>query len=420
MRLHGYWEGVGMLRNVRQRIATLPAWAKTLLVLAALGVIGLSVLLSPLVMVLAFVVLLVACCALVVCLLNRMPLKRWAIIAATSLVVLLVFNGISNALYFGGQSEQANSQDGQKRTAQPDHQQKPLEKAEKHKGVEQLDQNQQEPEQANAKNDAQPEATGSDNMEATHPPAKVTITEAVDGDTIKISPTVEGKDTVRLIGIDAPEEAKANCGAQPLAQAATAQMANWVGSKAKLEFDKDLTDQYGRLLAYVHVDAFGDIMVNEDMVLGGLAQVYIVPPNTKYEDRLRKAQQEAEEDPVAGIPSMWKLSEAKQDQLADHGNGIGSDDRACPPEKQASPQPKPKPQPNQNNKARNVPNPNASASASPSAGSSASPAGGGSASPAPSGGDLNCSDIGHKVWVGPNDPNNLDEDSDGWGCDSYE
>jgi micrococcal nuclease len=202
----------------------------------------------------------------------------------------------------------------------------------------------------------------------------------VDGDTIEISPAVDGKDTVRLIGIDAPEEESESCGAQPLAQEATDHMTNWEGSKAKLEFDEDRADQHGRLLAYVHVHAIEDIMVNEDMVLGGLAQVYIVPPNTKYEDRLRKAQQEAKENPIDFMPSIWTLSEAKQNQLADRGNGIGQNDGACPPKPEPTPQPtatataSPNPSPNRDYNDSKAPNPNAqgtaTASPSPAAGMS--------------------------------------------------
>ena len=47
-----------MLSNILHGLAALPVWAKALLVLAALGVLGLSVLLSPLVM--TFLVLIVA------------------------------------------------------------------------------------------------------------------------------------------------------------------------------------------------------------------------------------------------------------------------------------------------------------------------------------------------------------------------
>ncbi len=33
--------------------------------------------------------------------------------------------------------------------------------------------------------------------------------------------------------------------------------------------------------------------------------------------------------------------------------------------------------------------------------------------------DQDCSDIGREVWVGGYDPDGLDRDGDGWGCESY-
>ena len=33
--------------------------------------------------------------------------------------------------------------------------------------------------------------------------------------------------------------------------------------------------------------------------------------------------------------------------------------------------------------------------------------------------DLDCEDIGEEVWVGDYDPNYLDDDGDGWGCESF-
>jgi hypothetical protein len=36
-----------------------------------------------------------------------------------------------------------------------------------------------------------------------------------------------------------------------------------------------------------------------------------------------------------------------------------------------------------------------------------------------SGPDLDCPDIGRKVWVGANDYHRLDRDGDGWACESY-
>ena len=97
------------MRNVRGRLATLPIAVKVLLVVAAPIVLGLCVLLSPLLVVLAALLLTVAVFALVIQLLRNGSPRRWGIVAAASLVLILVFSGISNALYGGGQSEQATS-----------------------------------------------------------------------------------------------------------------------------------------------------------------------------------------------------------------------------------------------------------------------------------------------------------------------
>ena len=33
--------------------------------------------------------------------------------------------------------------------------------------------------------------------------------------------------------------------------------------------------------------------------------------------------------------------------------------------------------------------------------------------------DQDCAEVGKKVWVGDNDPDGLDADSDGWGCETW-
>jgi Staphylococcal nuclease homologue len=159
----------------------------------------------------------------------------------------------------------------------------------------------------------------------------------------------------------------------------------------RLEFARERTDEYGQLLAYVHDPATGKMM-NVDMIRSGYAQVYVVPPNTKHEDELRKAQDQAKSASSGFGRGIWSLPPAEAAQLADHGNGIGDGEGACPPESQiprsassSSATSSASPNPNQNVPNPNTLNPNATTSAS----SSASPAAGGSsssASPAAGGG----------------------------------
>jgi micrococcal nuclease len=365
-----------VLRNLFDRIAAHPVWIQTLLYLvlifAALIVFGVLALLSPFVMVLATFALIVAIFALVVGFLRHRPLRRWGLIAVTSLVLLLVFMGISNALYFNGQPQQANSPNPEKQTSNPNASPESPERPEQHKGVEQLDRKQQEDaDKADANAKAQPNVAESDN--AKEPQSSVMVKRAVDGDTIEISPSMDGKDTVRLIGIDAPEIKKLGCGPQPLSQEAADRASLWEGQKVRLEFDQERTDKYGRLLAYVH-DPMTAQMMNVGMIQSGYAQVYIVPPNTQHVDELRKAQDQAKAASIGFGMDIWSLPLAKDAQLADHGNGIGNGDGACSPE----PQP-PQSASNSSVSSRASPNPSPNPyapnlSAPSSASSSASPA----------------------------------------------
>jgi micrococcal nuclease len=386
-----------VLRNSLDRIAAYPVWKQTLaylvLYLAALIVFGLLVLLSPFVMIFAGLVLMAAIFALIIRYLKSRPLRRWGLVALTSLVLLLVFMGISNALYFSVQPEKANSPEPDKWPSRTRATPASPERAEKHEGVEEPNQTQQDADRAEAQAKRQPSAVGSDGAEESQ--SSVMVMRVVDGDTIEISPSVGGKNTVTLVGIDAPEIRKPGCGPQPLSQEAADHASLWEGRKVRLEVDQERIDEYGQLLAYVRDPATGKMM-NVDMIRSGYAQVYVVPPNTKHEDELRKAQDQAKSASSGFGTGIWSLPPAEAARLADHGNGIGDGEGGCPPESQiprsassssasSSASPSPSPSPNQNIPNPNTLNPNATSSAS----SSASPAAGGSsssASPAAGGG----------------------------------
>ena len=381
-----------MLRSPLDRIAAHPVWVQTLIFLAlalvALFVFGLLALLSPFVMILAGFALIVAVFALVVGFLRRRPLRRWGLVALTSLVFLLVFMNISNALYFSAQPEQPNSPKPDKQVSKTDANPETPQQAGKNNGVEQPDQVQRDADQADANAKGRPSATGSGKAEGTQP--SVVVQRAVDGDTIEISPSVGGMSTVTLIGIDAPESEKPGCGPQPRSREAAEHASLWEGQKVRLEFDRERTDRYGRLLAYIHNPLTGKMM-NVDMVESGYAQVYTVAPNTKHEDELRKAQDRARSASSGFGTDIWSLPPVEATQLADHGNGIGDGDGVCLPESQpaqsassSSASPSPSANPNQRVPNPYAPTPTATSSASPSA----SPAAGNSppASPVAGGG----------------------------------
>lgn len=116
------------------------------------------------------------------------------------------------------------------------------------------------------------------------------VSRVVDGDTFYCR---DGR-KVRLIGIDAPEREQSF---GPAAREALIHLLR-LGSSVQLQVDVAPRDRFGRVLAYVWL---GSTLVNEQMVRDGWAVLYTVPPNVKYADRLRRAQNEAR---IAGT-GLW-------------------------------------------------------------------------------------------------------------------
>jgi micrococcal nuclease len=193
---------------------------------------------------------------------------RWAAAAGASLALVLVFGGIANAVR--GENSPSLSE-GQASTL-------------------------------NVAEQADHDATA-------------TVTRVVDGDTIDISPSVEGRSRVRLIGMDTPE---VYFGTQPYGPEASAFAKQQLdGEEVRLELDVQKIDPYGRLLAYVYLP--DGKMFNETLLEEGYAQVATFPPNVKYVDRFLEAQREAR----AANRGLWGLSAGELCQQTDRGNGIG-------------------------------------------------------------------------------------------------
>ena len=123
------------------------------------------------------------------------------------------------------------------------------------------------------------------------------VVRTIDGDTIVVD--IDGKEeTVRLIGVDAPESvhptASKNTPAGKAASLFTS--AHLTDTKVEIETDVQERDKYGRLLAYVYVDGK---MFNEKLLKTGHASISTYPPNIKYTEEF--------EDIIAGrdpsIPS---------------------------------------------------------------------------------------------------------------------
>ena len=114
-----------------------------------------------------------------------------------------------------------------------------------------------------------------------------------DGDTICVRIGTE-EQKVRLIGVDAPESAQRDKSKNtPEGKLAAQWLADRLNrQQVYLEFDEQREDRYGRLLAYVWLSD-GETMVEDEMLLGGLAQILPMDPNSRYSERFEKLELEA-------------------------------------------------------------------------------------------------------------------------------
>lgn len=109
-----------------------------------------------------------------------------------------------------------------------------------------------------------------------HHRAAATITQVIDGDTIRVTlhypPGIDvHSQTIRLYGIQAPE---LHSQYRHHAQASHAYLAELaLNNPAVLEFTKSTTDKHGRWLAIVWVDSGGQpLCLNTAMILAGHAE----------------------------------------------------------------------------------------------------------------------------------------------------
>jgi micrococcal nuclease len=155
------------------------------------------------------------------------------------------------------------------------------------------------------------------------------VAEVKDGDTMVV--LIDGqKATVRFVNVDAPEEG------QPLSAEAKEYVEGLVAGKTVclehdvVERDKD---RDGRLLRYVWV---GNVMVEDELVRYGLAEVRILSKALKYQTRFVEVQAEAQLDDRG----LWALDDGcpyvgdKRRRLFHYFDcpdvsGIPDDDRTC-------------------------------------------------------------------------------------------
>ena len=136
----------------------------------------------------------------------------------------------------------------------------------------------------------------------------INVINVIDGDTVSVF--FEGQEeSIRLIGIDTSESwenEKVIRDAQrygitvdqmiALGNIATTFVEVLIkpGDTLIIEFDKQKRDVYGRLLGFVFLE--NGIMLNEEILRSGYAEIITIPPNVKYIKELYNAYLEAKEN----------------------------------------------------------------------------------------------------------------------------
>ena len=127
------------------------------------------------------------------------------------------------------------------------------------------------------------------------PGAAQLVERVVDGDTI----IVQGVGRVRLIGVDTPETVDPRRPVECFGKEASAFTKRLLeGHRARLEYDRDRTDRYGRTLAYVYLP--NGTFANAEIVRQGYGHAYTRFP-FRYLDEFRQYEREARQ----GERGLW-------------------------------------------------------------------------------------------------------------------
>lgn len=129
---------------------------------------------------------------------------------------------------------------------------------------------------------------------------RAVVSKVVDGDTLELA---DGK-AVRFIGIDTPETVDPRRPVGCFGKEASNETKSLLsGKEVILQKDVSDTDKYGRLLRLIFLPLPDGQMlfVNDYLVREGFARVLTYPPDTKYDQRLRQAEEEAKQ----GKRGLW-------------------------------------------------------------------------------------------------------------------
>lgn len=122
------------------------------------------------------------------------------------------------------------------------------------------------------------------------------VVRVVDGDTVVLDISGEEK-TVRLIGVDAPESVHPDESRNSEdGKIASEWMSQYLSDKkVYIEYDKEMTDNYGRTLGYLYLDD-GITMVQDELLKSGYATILTIAPNVKYAEKFAEIEQEAKDN----------------------------------------------------------------------------------------------------------------------------
>lgn len=140
----------------------------------------------------------------------------------------------------------------------------------------------------------------------------VKVTKVHDGDTVSVIIN-NNEERVRLIGIDAPEMGQGQWGRK--AKRKLQEIIRKSDKTVRIELDVDERDKYGRVLAYLWTKDMN--MINVELVKSGYALLYTIPPNVRYVERLKRAQEIASSKGI-GIWSERGLNERPSDYRKIH------------------------------------------------------------------------------------------------------
>ena len=120
------------------------------------------------------------------------------------------------------------------------------------------------------------------------------VIRVIDGDTLEVR-TAQGKEKVRMLGIDTPETVRpgvaVECGG-PEASAFMKRLAEGTSVCLITDPTQDERDRYDRLLAYV-LPSFGEVSYQQRILAAGWAEVYVYGRKFRRHAAFAKAQEKA-------------------------------------------------------------------------------------------------------------------------------